>query len=49
MGGVLLLAADYVSQRLFGDLQLPVGVVTGVCGGLYLIWLLHREWHRGTG
>jgi iron complex transport system permease protein len=49
MGGVLLLAADYASQRLFGDLQLPVGVVTGVCGGLYLIWLLHREWHRGTG
>ncbi len=44
LGAVLLLAADYASQRLFGDTQLPVGVLTGVLGGLYLIWLLTREW-----
>ena len=44
MGGVLLLGADCASQRLFGDLQLPVGVMTGVCGGVYLTWLLTREW-----
>jgi iron complex transport system permease protein len=48
MGAVLLLAADYASQRLFGDTQLPVGVVTGVAGGLYLLWLLNREWRRDT-
>jgi iron complex transport system permease protein len=44
MGAVLLLAADCASQRVFGATQLPVGVLTGVLGGLYLIWLLHREW-----
>ena len=49
MGGVLLLGADCASQRLFGDLQLPVGVMTGVCGGIYLTWLLTREWRRGSG
>ena len=49
MGGVLLLGADCASQRLFGDVQLPVGVATGVAGGAYLIWLLTREWRRGSG
>lgn len=44
MGSALLLGADCASQRIFGDLQPPVGVVTGVAGALYLIWLLHREW-----
>ncbi len=44
LGAVLLLGADYASQRVFGDVQLPVGVLTGVLGGLYLIWLLTREW-----
>jgi len=43
-GGVLLLGADCASQRLFGDIQLPVGVMTGVLGGVYLTWLLTREW-----
>jgi iron complex transport system permease protein len=43
-GSVLLLASDHLSQRLFGDVQLPVGVVTGVAGGVYLVWLLTREW-----
>ena len=44
MGGVLLLGADCASQRLFGDIQLPVGVMTGVLGGVYLVYLLLREW-----
>jgi len=45
-GAVLLVAADYASQRVFGDTQLPVGVLTGVLGGIYLIWLLTREWRN---
>ncbi len=47
-GAVLLVGADYASQRLFGDTQLPVGVLTGLLGGLYLIWLLTREWRKGA-
>ncbi|MBN1530383.1 MAG: iron chelate uptake ABC transporter family permease subunit [Thermoleophilaceae bacterium] len=48
-GAVLLVGADFLSQRLFGDVQLPVGVVTGVAGGAYLAWLLAHEWRRGAG
>ncbi|MFF4700559.1 FecCD family ABC transporter permease [Streptomyces chattanoogensis] len=43
MGAVLLVAADWSAQRLFGADQLPVGVLTGVLGGGYLLWLLARE------
>ncbi|WP_331122297.1 iron-enterobactin ABC transporter permease [Acerihabitans sp.] len=42
-GGLLLLAADLVAQRLFTPYQLPVGVVTVSIGGIYLIGLLIRE------
>jgi iron complex transport system permease protein len=47
MGAALLVAADWASQRLFGADQLPVGVLTGVLGGGYLVWLLAVE--RRTG
>ncbi|MFE1176910.1 FecCD family ABC transporter permease [Streptomyces sp. NPDC058773] len=47
MGAVLLVAADWASQRLFGADQLPVGVLTGVLGGGYLLWLLATERRAG--
>ncbi|MFJ7150120.1 FecCD family ABC transporter permease [Streptomyces sp. NPDC100445] len=47
MGAALLVAADWASQRLFGADQLPVGVVTGVLGGGYLLWLLVAERRAG--
>lgn len=43
MGAALLVTADWISQRAFGADQLPVGVVTGVVGGVYLLWLLVSE------
>ncbi|KWV32735.1 FecCD family ABC transporter permease [Micromonospora rifamycinica] len=39
-GAVLLLAADLAAQRAVDGHQLPVGVVTGLIGGGYLVWLL---------
>ncbi|WP_036283643.1 FecCD family ABC transporter permease [Microbacterium luticocti] len=42
MGAVLLVAADLISQHLPLDLSAPVGLVTGVLGGVYLLWLLGR-------
>jgi len=48
MGAMLVLASDLVAQRLFAPTQLPVGVVTGSLGGLYLIWVLTREWRRNA-
>ncbi|MEQ8142044.1 iron chelate uptake ABC transporter family permease subunit [Streptomyces sp. OP7] len=47
MGAALLVLADFVSQRAFGAEQLPVGVVTGVLGGVYLLWLLVTERRAG--
>lgn len=47
MGAALLVTADWVSQRAFGSEQLPVGVVTGVLGGVYLLWLLVTERRAG--
>ncbi|MBG0815838.1 iron chelate uptake ABC transporter family permease subunit [Planomonospora sp. ID82291] len=46
-GALLLAAADVAVQRLPTSGQLPVGVLTGGLGGLYLAWLLHREWRAG--
>lgn len=47
MGAALLVTADWISQRVFGSDQLPVGVVTGVLGGVYLLWLLVTERKAG--
>ncbi|MCK7623249.1 iron chelate uptake ABC transporter family permease subunit [Streptomyces sp. RS10V-4] len=47
MGAALLLAADWAAQRIFGADQLPVGVLTGVLGGGYLLWLLVTERKAG--
>ncbi|MGR4867898.1 FecCD family ABC transporter permease [Variovorax sp. LARHSF232] len=43
MGGALLLAADVVARWLLAPQELPVGVVTAVLGGGYLLWLMHRR------
>jgi len=48
-GAMLLTASDLAAQRVFAPTQLPVGVATGVVGGLYLAWLLSREWKKGRG
>lgn len=47
MGATLLVTADWISQKVFGADQLPVGVVTGVLGGVYLLWLLVTERKAG--
>ena len=43
MGAVLLLAADILARWLIAPQELPVGVLTAVLGGLYLLWLMHRR------
>ncbi|WP_189305143.1 FecCD family ABC transporter permease [Streptomyces albospinus] len=47
MGAALLVAADLAAQGLFGADQLPVGVLTGILGGGYLVWLLFTERKAG--
>jgi iron complex transport system permease protein len=42
-GGLLLLSADVLSRWLLAPRELPVGVLTALLGGAYLLWLMHRR------
>lgn len=46
VGAVLLAAADLVAQHALPFASVPVGAVTVVVGGAYLVWLLLRESER---
>lgn len=43
MGSSLLLMADWLSQLKPFDIYLPIGQLTSLVGGLYLLWLLTRS------
>jgi iron complex transport system permease protein len=43
MGGVLLLLADLLARLLLSPQELPVGVLTAVLGGGYLLWLMYQS------
>jgi iron complex transport system permease protein len=49
MGAVLLTSADILARWLTAPQELPVGVLTAVLGGGYLLWLMHRHTGRGAG
>jgi iron complex transport system permease protein len=40
VGAVVMLCSDMVAQHALPDTQLPVGVVTGLFGAIFLLWLL---------
>lgn len=42
-GGALLLAADIVARWVIAPQELPVGIITALLGGSYLLWLMHRR------
>ncbi len=42
-GGVLLLSADVAARWALAPQELPVGALTAVLGGGYLLWLMHRR------
>lgn len=41
-GGALLLAADVIGRAALAPAELPVGVLTAVLGGGYLLWLMRH-------
>jgi iron complex transport system permease protein len=49
MGGLLLAVADIVARVLIAPQELPVGVLTAVLGGTYLLWLMYRRTRGGGG
>jgi iron complex transport system permease protein len=46
-GALVTVLADVVSRSLVPGLQLPVGVMTGLMGAPYLLWLLVKEAEAG--
>lgn len=48
-GGALLSAADLIARAAIAPRELPVGVLTALLGGGYLLWLMHRRSRRGSG
>ena len=42
-GGLLLMAADVAARVGIAPQELPVGVLTAVLGGMYLLWLMHQR------
>ena len=42
-GGALLLAADVLARGLMRPQELPVGLITALLGGVYLLVLMHRR------
>ena len=47
-GAVLLCLADLLTQQSPFPVQLPVGVLTALIGGLYLGYLLFGQWKKGS-
>ena len=48
-GGVLLALADVAARVVIAPQELPVGVLTAVLGGSYLLWLMYRRTRAGGG
>lgn len=48
MGGLLLMAADVLARWVIAPQELPVGVLTAVLGGSYLLWLMHKRRKHGS-
>ena len=47
-GGLLLAVADIAARVLIAPQELPVGVLTAVLGGSYLLWLMYRRTRGGA-
>lgn len=43
MGGTFMVMADIVARIVVAPEELPVGIITAICGGPFFIWLLKRS------
>ena len=42
-GGILLLWADIVARTIMKPEDIPIGIVTGLVGGVFFVWLLSKK------
>ena len=47
VGTAIVLVADVVAQHAFAGVSVPVGIVTGLIGAPYLLWLIARGDRKG--
>ncbi|WP_084259079.1 FecCD family ABC transporter permease [Microtetraspora malaysiensis] len=47
-GALLAVAADFAGRQLAGDAEIPVGIVTALAGGPWLVYLLMKRGSRST-
>ncbi|MET8458966.1 FecCD family ABC transporter permease [Streptomyces parvulus] len=47
-GAVFLVWADIAARTVAAPLEIPVGVLTALCGGPFFLWLMRRDARRGT-
>ncbi|HVM96062.1 MAG TPA: iron chelate uptake ABC transporter family permease subunit, partial [Candidatus Acidoferrales bacterium] len=48
-GAIFLIWADTVARTALGVVEIPVGVVTALCGGPFFVYLLKREGNKVFG
>ncbi|GAA2547181.1 FecCD family ABC transporter permease [Mycolicibacterium diernhoferi] len=47
-GAAFLVLADIVARTLASPQEIPVGVLTALCGGPFFLWLIRRDARRGA-
>ncbi|MGW3384407.1 FecCD family ABC transporter permease [Streptomyces albogriseolus] len=47
-GAVFLIWADIAARTIAAPMEIPVGVLTALCGGPFFLWLMRRDARRGT-
>ena len=43
LGAILLLWADIAARTIMAPEDIPIGIVTGLVGGAFFIWLLGKK------
>ena len=43
IGAIFLLWADIAARTLMAPEDMPIGIVTGLIGGIFFVWLLRRR------
>jgi iron complex transport system permease protein len=42
-GAAFLVAADALARTLTAPTELPVGIITAICGGPFFLWLYRKQ------
>jgi iron complex transport system permease protein len=43
LGAIFLLWADIAARTVMAPEDMPIGIVTGLIGGIFFVWLLSRR------